>query len=266
MKKVKAEALTSSDFEQSLRAPKILLFDIETAPNLSHVWGHYEQNVLSHVKEWYVLAWCAKWLDGKPVSRSLPDYKGYKPGSTDDKALCRELWHILDEADVVIAHNGNSFDIKKMNARFLVHGFGPPSFFAKIDTKLVAKRYFRHNSNKLDDLGKLLGVGRKVVHTGFQLWLDCMAGDSRAWNLMVKYNRQDVLLLERVYLKLRPWMESHPNMNVLLNRDAGCTKCGSKNIQHRGWRFTPTGRQKRWQCNDCKGYSTGIHVKTTNIR
>jgi DNA polymerase elongation subunit (family B) len=123
--KVNIENLTSAEFEIPVRNPRILLFDIETAPNLSFVWGHYEQNVLAHVREWYALAWCAKWLDGKPISRSLPDYAKYKPGSIDDKALCRELWELLDRADIVIAHNGDSFDIKKMNARFLIHGFGP---------------------------------------------------------------------------------------------------------------------------------------------
>ena len=266
LKKVKLPPMFSDDFE--IRNPRILFFDIETAPNLSMVWGHYEQNVLAHVREWYLLAWCAKWIDDKPISRSLPDYKGYKPGSDNDRELTKELWHLLDKADVVVAHNGNSFDIKKMNARFIVHGLGPPSPYITIDTKLVAKRYFRFNSNKLDDLGNTLGVGRKVKHSGFDLWQGCMNGDEKSWSIMVKYNRQDVLLLERVYLKLLPFMLAGPNQNVLMNRVHGCPKigCGSTDLIRRGFRYTSTGKYPNFQCKKCGGYSIGRHTKTAEIR
>lgn len=261
----KVEALTSKDFE--IRTPRILLFDIETAPNLSYVWGHYEQNVLAHVQERYVLSFAAKWLDDpKIIVKALPDYKGYKPQSSDDSALMKDLWDLFDKADVVVGHNLDRFDIRRSNARFIKHELGPPQIYKTVDTRKQAKKHFDFNSNKLDDLGQFLGVGRKVKHTGFDLWLGCLAGDEKSWNLMRKYNKQDVALLQEVYLKLRPWMTGQANMNVLMNREQGCSKCGSTNLQHRGWRYTPTGKQRQYFCVECKGWSYGKHTKVAEVR
>ena len=266
-KKVNAEALTSADFEQRIAQPKILLFDIETAPNLSWVFGHYEQNVLRHEQERFMLSFAAKWLGEKRIiCKSLPEYKGYKPYKDCDKGLTQDLWNLFDEADILIGHHLDGFDVKMANARFIKYRMNPPRFYKTIDTKKVAKRYFRFNSNKLDDLGNFLGVGRKVKHQGLDLWFDCLAGLKPAWATMCRYNKGDVTLLEKVYLELRKWHESHPNLNVLMNRANGCPKCGGTNIEHRGYRPTDTGRFRRYYCFDCGGYGQGFHVKVSNIR
>jgi uncharacterized protein YprB with RNaseH-like and TPR domain len=245
---------------QTNKAPKILLFDIETAPNLSYVWGHYEQNVIAHEQESYMLSFAYKWLGDKTVTvRSLPDYKRYKPGDTDDKELVKDLWNLLDQADIVIAHNGDKFDILKANTRFIYHDMEPPQFYRTVDTLKIARNQFKFNSNKLDDLGRYLGVGRKVPHTGASLWFGCMSGDKASWDTMCKYNKQDVSLLERVYLKLRPWAPRHPNLNVFAGKtsDTSCTKCGSSKVIKRGFAYTDVSRAQRYFCNDCRGYSTG---------
>lgn len=118
------ENLTSSDFE--VKKPKILFFDIETAPNLGYVWGRYEQNVIEFTSEWYMLAWSAKWKDGKHITKCLADYDGYDPLSENDRLLVTDLHKLLAEADIVIAHNGSRFDIKRSNTRFIEHGLLPP--------------------------------------------------------------------------------------------------------------------------------------------
>lgn len=262
---LKFTAESSKDYE--LPQPKVLLFDIETAPNVSFTWTHYETNVLAYVQQWYMLAFCAKWLDsGETISRCLPDYKNYQPGAPDDREMIKELWELFNEADVLIGHNGDQFDIKKTNARFIVHGLNPPAPYKTIDTKKVARKYFRFNSNKLDDLGNTLGVGRKVKHTGFDLWQDCMNGDLEAWEVMRMYNRQDVLLLERVYHKLKPFMTNHPNMSVLSDLENGCPVCASTEIIKRGFALTPIGRKQRYQCTKCGAWATGRHTKTTDVR
>lgn len=250
--------------ETTVRTPKILLFDIETAPNLSYVWGQYEQNVLGHQQESYLLSFAYKWLGDKTVTcRSLPDYKKYKPGDTDDKGLVKDLWNLLDQADIIIAHNGDAFDLLKANTRFIYHGMEPPQFYRTVDTLKIARKQFKFNSNKLDDLGNFLGVGRKLKHTGISLWFGCMAGDKSSWDTMCKYNKQDVELLERVYLKLRSWAPRHPSLNVYLGRTEGCTKCGSSNTTKRGYAYTDVSRAQRYQCKDCKGYSTGKWERVT---
>lgn len=231
--------------------PKILIFDIETAPNLGYIWGMYEQNVIEFKNEWYMLSFTAKWLGEKPVTYALPDFKGYKPGSEDDKALVTKLWELFDEADIIVAHNGDEFDIKKSNARFTYHKLNPPTPYKTVDTKKVAKKYFSFNSNSLNNLGKHLGLGEKVETGGFKTWKGCMDGDKKAWDTMKKYNKQDVILLEKVYLRLLPWMTNHPNSGMFsLGREV-CSNCSSTRLQSRGFAVTKTSKYRRVQCQDC---------------
>jgi RNase_H superfamily len=246
--------------------PKILLVDLETAPSLGYVWEKYETNVLDFVNEWYLLCFAAKWLDGKMMTYALPDFEGYKPGSENDRKLVKRLWELFDEADILIAHNGDNFDIKKANARFAYYNLPPPAPYKTVDTLKVARRYFQFTSNKLDDLGNHLGYGRKLTHTGFHLWKGCMRGDMKAWKHMVKYNRRDVDLLEKIYLHLRPWIQNHPNVSVLKEIPDGCPACGSKNLKRMGTDITQTGKVQQYRCDDCHKWCRGKYTKVTNIR
>ena len=168
---------------------------------------------------------------------------------------------------MVIAHNGQAFDVKRSMERFLYHGLGNPSDFSQVDTLSTARKYFKMGSNKLDRIGRHLGIGRKLKHTGIDLWFDCMDGDPKAWRMMIRYNKQDVQLLEDVYLKLRPFMKNHPNVNVLDNRTEACPICGSKKLQRRGFSYTRVSKKQRYQCNDCHGWSTGkTDQKALDIR
>lgn len=238
--------------------PKILVFDIETAPNLVYTWGIWEQNVIKVVRPWYILCYSAKWLGEKSSVYALPDFKEYKKDPESDKEVCQKLRDLLDEADVVIAHNGDKFDVRKSNARFIKHGIQPPSPYKTIDTLKVARKYFNFDSNKLNDLGEYLGVGKKVETGGFELWDKCMKGDKKAWSLMKKYNKQDVDLLEKIYFKLRPWMATHPNM-ALFNEEeqVSCKKCGSFNHQKRGPVSSNSLWYQQYYCNDCGGWFRG---------
>lgn len=237
---------------QAVRHPKILFLDIETLPNVSYTWGKYEQNVIAFERERCLATFAAKWSDGEVFAKALPDYWSYKPGSYDDKGICADLWKLLDDADVVVAHNGDQFDVRVINARFIVNGLGPPSPYKTVDTKKVAKRAAFFNSNKLDDIGQLLGLGKKIK-TDFDLWLGCIGGNLESWAQMVAYNKQDVLLLESVYKKLLPWAKNHPNL-TMLSADAVCPKCGSSDVQFRGFAITQTRRYRRFQCRICAGW------------
>lgn len=227
-----------------MKKPKILLFDIETSPSLGYVWQKYEANVLEYEKDWEILCFAYKWL-GKSKIHVERRY------GKSDKVLVKKLWALFEKADIVVAHNGNQFDIKKFKARALVHGLTPPSSVTSIDTKIEAKRYFKFDSNKLDDLGRLLGIGRKHSTGGFELWLGCMQGDAASWKKMMKYNKQDVALLEQVYLKMRPWMTSHPNVS----RSNGCPNCGSTKLKSYGIRTTKVSTYQRLRCMACGAFS-----------
>lgn len=239
---------------------KILVFDIETSPNVAYVWAKYQQDVIRYLSEWEILCFAYKWLGEDETIVAGRDHYS-------EEVLVQRLHQLFDEADIVVAHNGNSFDIKKCNAKFIEFGLTPPSPFKSIDTKLVARRYFKFNSNKLDDLGDILGLGRKVQTGGFDLWVGCMNNDASAWRKMVEYNKQDVDLLEQVYLKLRPWMDNHPAINVLDGKEQACPKCGKGPMHKRGRRkINKTTFNQRYQCQSCGGWSQSRKSKKTTVR
>lgn len=245
-----------------LGSSKIVFFDIETAPNLGWVWGKWEQNVIDFEQQWYVLCFSYKFLDDDKVHTvSLPDFPGFKRDKEDDKALIKKMVEVLDKADIVVAHNGDRFDLPRMNTRILFHKLKPPTPFKTVDTLKIARNKFGFSSNKLDDIGNYLGVGRKLAHTGFSLWKRCMEGEKLAWKEMAAYNAQDVLLLERIYLKFRPWYTNHPNVNILSGKTGCCPVCGSAMLQRRGYRVTRTSKFQRFQCSKCGAWASGMSEK-----
>ncbi len=236
----------------------ILLLDIETFPNVGYSWGKWEQNIIEFLRNWYVLCFAYKWVGEKKINVvALSDFRGYKPGG-DDRKLVERLKELLDRADIVIAHNGKKFDIKKINTRFIQYGITPPSPYLVIDTLQIARQNFSFNSNKLDDLGRDLGIGRKMEHEGFPLWLRCADGDKKAWYKMKKYNKMDIILLEKLYLKERPWLKNNINLDVF-SPITICPKCGSSNLQSRGQTYSKNMTYHQYYCKDCHGWSR--HVK-----
>ena len=228
--------------------PKILFIDIENTPLISYTWGIWEQDVIEVKEEWYLLSCAYKWLDEKQTHvLSLPQFKNWKKDKKDDKGLVEAIWKLINEADIVIAHNGNSHDIKKIYSRFVQHELKPPSPFKPVDTLLIARRHFKFDSNKLDRLGQYLKVGRKQKNEGFPMWLECMRGDKKAWKKMCDYNKQDVILLEKVYLALLPYITNHPNIGIIIGERSICPNCGSKNLQSRGIKYG----KRSWWCKDC---------------
>lgn len=243
--------------------PKILFFDIETAPIRGWVWRAYEDNLLKVDNDWYMLSFSYKWAHEDEIRvLGLPDYvTPYKKNPEDDKALCKALFDLFTEADIIVAHNGDAFDIKKANARFIIHGWNPPANYKSVDTLKIARRYFKFTSNRLNELGNILGLGEKLPHTGMHLWFGCMNGDPDSWEQMKLYNVQDVRLLEKVYYRIRPWHATHPNLN-LYTEDDGCPKCQSSNVNKRGHHYAATTKRQRFQCNDCGGwFSSGPPIK-----
>lgn len=238
------------------KGPKVLLFDIETAPMLGYVWSLWENNVaLNQVfKDWHVLSWAAKWLGDAPSKTMYQDQSKAKDIS-NDKQLLKGIWELLDEADVVITQNGKAFDSKKLNARFVFHGFQPPSSYKHIDTLIIAKKHFAFTSNKLEYMSDKLCTKYKKLKPskfpGFTMWLECLAGNKAAWAEMKKYNKYDVLALEELYTKLIPWDNT---IDFSLYDDEASDKicnCGSKKFKKRGYYYTQTGKFQRYKCLSC---------------
>ena len=235
---------------------KVLFYDIETAPNLAYVWGQYDQNVIEQHQEWYMMCFSYKW-EGQKTTKvvALPDFELYATEPENDREVAKALWELFDEADIVIAHNGDKFDMRKANARFIAHHMTPPTPVQQVDTLKVARKYFMFNSNKLGDLGEHLGLGNKEATGGFALWKGCMMGDEKSWRTMKKYARQDVDLLSMVYHRLRPWMTNHPNRALLDGRPDSCPTCGHGELIRRGCRSTKVAQYVQLQCKACGAYS-----------
>jgi len=239
--------------------PKILIFDIENSPNQAWMWGLFQELTSAEMVEvpWFMLCWAAKWLGKKEImSSALIDYpKEYKKNPESDKHILQNLWNLLDEADIVVGHNVKAFDVRKANARFIMNGMTPPSPYKIVDTLLVARNKFFFTSNKLNDLSQYLNLGQKVETGGFKLWKQCMQGDKKAWEKMVTYCKHDVRLTEKIYLKLRPFMDNHPNVNIYMNNEnLKCPKCSSEHIKKEGFAYTAVSKFQRYSCLDCKGW------------
>ncbi len=233
--------------------PKILLLDIETAPSLGFYFDLWKEgNIIETRSDWFILSFAYKWLGERRVTvRALPDFPSYKRDLEDDRSLCRELHTLLSEADICVAHNGDRFDLPKICARLVVHGFQPPTPYKSIDTLKIARKHFRFDSNRLDALARYLKIGKKLPTTGVHMWRGCMLGDKKAWKRMRRYNAHDVELLEGVYLKLRPWASTHPNLSHYTRDPIACPTCESHRTQRRGFRPSATGKRQLCQCTAC---------------
>lgn len=240
--------------------PKILIFDIETAPIIAHVWGLWENNVgLNQVEcDWHVLSWSAKWKGAPETEVMYMDQRNAKRVE-DDTEILTAIWELLDEADVVITQNGKKFDQKKLNARFVIKKIKdrhPPSSFKHEDTKQIASRHFAFTSNKLEYMtDKLCTKYKKQKHKkfpGHEMWTECLKGNLEAWNEMEEYNKYDVLALEELYGILAPWTgNTGVNFNLYSDDLTNVCKCGSKAIIKNGFYHTNVGRYQRYKCKDC---------------
>lgn len=231
----------------------VILLDIETSYTVSATWGLYKTNVAMVLREPHIISIAWKYLGEKTTKVvSLRDFKNYKKDKHNDKELTDFMWKLLDDAKIVVAHNGNSFDYKWIYGRFAVHNITPPSPCQLIDTLLIARSKFRFNSNRLKDLGKYFNIGSKVETGGIGLWYGCCElDDSKSWTLMEKYNKQDVVLLEKVYERLLPYITNHPNIGLMNENERACPNCGSKSVEKRGFNHTRVNTYQRWKCNSC---------------
>lgn len=229
---------------------KILFFDIETSPNVVLSWAIGRKISLTHdniLKERQIICISYKWAHEKRVHTL--DW-GTKQC---DKALLKKFVKVLAKADVAIGHNGDKYDVRFIAGRLLFHGLEPCSDLNTIDTLKYTRNAFYLNSNRLDYIGQFLNVGSKLETGGYSLWKQiCVDKNAAALKKMKKYCEQDVLLLEKVYNKIKPYVKSKVHMGLLNGgtRDS-CKACGSERKAKYGVVTTRSGRFQKYQCKDC---------------
>lgn len=231
---------------------KILIIDIESKPLNVYTWGLWNQNIgISQIVEHGgMICFAAKWL-GESESTFYSEHTHGKP------AMLQAAHDLLSEADIVVTYNGDRYDIKKLNNEFLLADMLPPRPFLSIDLFKTNKAQFDLPSRKLDYIVQRTNLGEKLKHTGFQLWLDCMAGDDEAWKMMEEYNREDVNITERLYIKLLPWLKGVPHYGMFSGAGTSCPYCGSEDITSKGETTTKVQRYPLYSCDNCGGWSRG---------
>lgn len=258
---------------------KILFWDLETTHNVVASFSLFKP-IIPHdciLKERSIICGSWKWQGNDKVESIsvTDDMKRFRKNRGDDYVVVKTLHEKLQEADIIVAHNGDKFDLKYFNTRCLFHGLTPIAKPITVDTYKVAKKNFNFNSNRLDYIAKFLGVGEKIkTHLG--MWLAII--DSRVpveeaveeVKNMVVYNKRDVVILEKVYDKIKIFMDNHPNANLFIESEIPvCPVCGGKHLQKRGYRATRTGRYARYQCQStgCGAWSSaGTRVQATPLR
>lgn len=247
---------------------KMLFIDIETAPAKVYTFGYFK-TFISHqaiIEPQRILCVSYRWYDDTKTSFISEWGDG-------DEGMHKKLYALLDEADVVVAYNGNRFDIPWIEGELILHGLGRPSPFAQIDLFVTWKQHSRTGINKLDYVAQRLLEGEgKLHHEGFDLWIKVLDGDVGARRRMRRYCIQDTTLMPRIYDILRPYIRNHPNMFLDENPTAGyeedddlihrCLVCGSTSVYPRGWAFTSIGRQRRYYCPDCGKWMKSKHSVT----
>ena len=242
--------------------PKVLFYDIETAPKVGLYWGpEHQTNIAKKVAGTEVLSFSARWEgDERGVTLGAWEAPDWEPGLLErdrDEWLMQRLWAYFDAADVVVAHNGNRFDQKKANGRFLRFGMTPPSHYIEVDTLLLSRTFFGLDSHRLDALAAHLGLEGKVSHEGIDLWASVMLGDVKAQERMLDYNERDTDLLTEVFPLIEPWVGFNGKgrkFNRALWAESGawvCPNCGSYAVRKNGWRPTATSRYQSYLCDAC---------------
>lgn len=237
------------------RVFKRLFFDIETSYNKVASWNIGQKINLGPdniLKERAIICICWKWAHENEVY-SLEWDKG------DDKRMLKAFMDILNEADEVIGHNGDSYDIKWIRTRCIKNNIPMFPSYQSLDTLKLSRSTFRFNSNKLDYLGQFLDIGRKMDTGGFSLWKAIVEdNDKESMATMVEYCKKDVILLENVYNRLNPYTKHKTHVGVALGENScSCPNCGGTNIISRGFRYLSTGTKNRvMRCEDChKGFT-----------
>jgi len=232
-------------------SPVVAVLDIETLPMIVYSWGMWDQNISIDqvIEDSCMLSWAGKYLNSHETHSDV--MTPVEAETRNSERITKSIWEFLHKADVVIGHNYAGFDVKYINTEFLKHNL-PPLKYIVIDTFLIAKQNFRFASNKMKYINDQLGIRNKIDNDGFPLWKGCSDGDKESLKTMLEYNEGDITATEDLFYRVRPYVK---NFNVALYNEMEteqCPVCGSENVKHEGWYYTPAGQWESVRCDNCK--------------
>lgn len=251
--------------KEKIKKFRRLFFDIETSYNVVSTWRVGYKINISHdniMKERAIICIAYKWSDENKV-HSIEWNKG------DDKQMLIDFIKVMNQADEICGQNSDRFDLKWIRTRCIFHGISMFPDYNSVDTLKLAKAGFMFNSNKLDYLSRFLGFGGKMNTGGFNIWQKIIMDNcSKSMKVMVKYCKKDVILLEKVYNKLNPYIKAKSHVGVSEGKDkCSCPQCGSKKTMGRGITTMVSGTIKqRMQCASCGKYFSLLQTIYNKIR
>lgn len=259
LRKFKKEPNLLHEVIQSQFAPKVLLFDIETSTILAHIWRTGNQTVtLPQIEDdWYIICFSAKWFrSGDVFNSSVHQFEEPLSGQYKDneRYVVEALWKLLDDADIVVAYNGKSFDKKKVNWKFFEYGLPEPSPYTIVDPYLIIRGNFAPTSGKMDYIAKYVDrLENGKNSTNIELWKACRRNDLQSLDYMLSYCDQDIVVLEEVYDAVKHWDKNSPQLSLYFKDDKMRCTCGSEDLVELEGKFALTGVSKFpvYRCNTC---------------
>lgn len=240
---------------------KVLFLGLEVAPSITLAFSYFKHfSKADHILQSpYILTAAWNWLhdtERKVYKTALPHYVGtWEQDATDDSQLTADLWDLLDQADIIVAHNA-PFDVGWMNQQFAKHDMPEPSPYRVVCTCKGLKKHFSLPSNSLDHSTLYFELERKRSHTGIDLWERCMEGDVAAFEEMLEYNVGDIPTLRQLYLKTRRFITNHPNVALYFGHNDStmrCNICGSSELEQLTGKFATTSLSAfaSYRCGNC---------------
>jgi hypothetical protein len=248
--------------EEYARKPKILTYDIESSPHLGWFWGAWQQNIapIQMEKPGRMICFASKWLGSDEITFYSEYHNTYRE-------MVEALWQQLSEADIVVGYNNDRYDDRRVNNEFARLELGPPKPYKSVDIIKLNKANFDFPYRKLDWLATEVGTaGNKNDTGGFQLWLDCMDGDPKAWETMKEYNIQDVIVTEDSYLQLLPWQKNSVHIGLFTQDEDACWACGSKDLEPAGYLAAGVQSYEAFRCGNCKAWNRGTTAVGVKLR
>jgi DNA polymerase elongation subunit (family B) len=231
---------------------RILTIDIETFPNLAYSFNTFKAFIPIEfiVEPSRMACFAAKWL-GEKNTMFFSEWQHGRDG------MIRAAWDLFEQADIVVTYNGDSFDIPRIQQETMP--LGPLAPFKSVDLIKTNRKKFDLPSRKLDYLtGRFLGMGGKMPHEGARMFVGAMNGEAKYLKMFEAYNRRDVVVTERAYLALIPFLVDQPHMGVMIGdgNQHRCAFCGSARLKlHHKKVHAFVRTYNLYRCEACLGWN-----------
>lgn len=241
-----------------MRKP-LLYLDFETSPMIVEVYQFYEPQVIRIRKHIEIISVSWSWEGEDEIYHmALPDFKGHKAGleNVHDKKLVKAFRKVLQNAEYVIAHNGQGFDFRVFRTRLLKNGLDPLHNLRELDTKRWASKFYFAN-RKQKNISEEIGTPEKLDHSSGMHYRCYELNDPEAWAENKEYNNRDVEGLKANAKKMAPYIPSFTSSKKVICKNE---LCRSVHLRRDKYWEVASGWKIQFVCKECGKYTTAGEV------